>query len=282
MKNIEIEQKLSQINLQNYSLEELNTNLQLIKEKYVEKDQQEEAKQIWVYQRILEIHKLYVKAFSLLKNKQYYKGWCVLEQIEITINSLKRHFQYNEKEYYLWNIEKSVLNLQVIFPYKLFNSIEILHKSEKCSICGKIVKIRNLCEHIVGEIYNGEMCYREVVDAEILNVSLVENPGNKFSVFFLVDENTGEQIDQYNYDDIDYLFSIINNPYEQWDLEVSQQVVTKNDYGNIDRNDLCPCGSNKKFKNCCGLNIGKKYPHYEFIVNNPNYRAILSNTIKKK
>ncbi|XCY67577.1 SEC-C metal-binding domain-containing protein [Streptococcus iniae] len=24
------------------------------------------------------------------------------------------------------------------------------------------------------------------------------------------------------------------------------------DFSNVKRNDLCPCGSGKKFKNCCG------------------------------
>ena len=27
---------------------------------------------------------------------------------------------------------------------------------------------------------------------------------------------------------------------------------TKNNFGKIPRNQLCPCGSGKKFKHCCG------------------------------
>lgn len=282
MKNSEIENKLSLIHTQQYSLEDFDSELQRIKEEYVKDDKQIEAKQIWIYQTIIEIHKLYLNAFNLLKNKKYYEGWCQLERTEITISSLKRHFQYDKKVFGLWDIEKKVKNLQVIFPYRLFASSEILKKTKECSVCGKEISIRNSCGHVVGEIYNGEMCHRIVTEADILGVSLVENPGNKYSVMFLKDEKTGEQKDQYNYDTVDYLFDLITEPYESWELEVSQRTMTKKDYGNIGRNDPCLCGSGKKFKKCCGLNIGKKYPHYEFIVLNPSTKTMITNTLKSK
>jgi len=282
MKNSEIENKLRKIHTQQYSLEDFDAELQLIKKEYVKNDKQEEAKQIWIYQTIIEIHKLYLNAFNLLRNKKYYEGWCQLERVEITISSLKKHFQYDKEEYSLWHIEKTVRNLQVIFPYRLFASSEILKKKKKCSICGKEISIRNSCGHIVGEIYNGEMCHRIVTEAEVLGISLVENPGNKYSVMFLKDEQTDEQIDQYNYDTVDYLFKHISEPYENWDLEVSQRTIKKEDYGNVGRNEKCPCGSGKKFKKCCGLNIGKKYPHYEFVVRNPSSKTMFTNTLKNK
>ena len=282
MKNVEIEIKLRKIHEQKYSLEEFNADLQVIKGIYVKENKQEEAKQIWIYQTIIKVHKLFIEAFNLLKSKQYYQGWCQLERIEITIRDLKKHFLYDKEQYKLWQIEKTVKNLQVIFPYRLFGSSEILKKKKKCSICGKEISIRNSCGHIVGEIYDGEMCYRIVTEAAILGISLVQNPGNKFSVMFMNDEKTGEKIDQYNYDTIDYLFNYIEEPYDNWDLKVTQQVITREEYGGIERNEPCICGSGKKFKKCCGLNIGKKYPHYEFIVYNSYSKTIFTNIIKDK
>ncbi len=282
MKNNKIEDKLKIIHKQTYSLNQFDIALQKIKEEYVKEDKQEEAKQIWIYQTIIEIHKLFTNAYTLLKNKQYYEGWCQLERIEITISSLKKHFLFDKEQYKLWYIEKSVKNLQVIFPYRLFASSELLEKKKKCSVCDKEISIRTPCGHIVGDIYNGEMCHRIVTEVEVLGISIVQDPGNKFSVMFMTDETTGEQIDQYNYETIDYLFEHIEEPYEDWDLEVSQRVVTKEDYGNIERNKPCVCGSGKKFKKCCGLNIGKKYPHYEFIVRNPTNITMFTNTVKKQ
>lgn len=262
------------------SLTELNREFQKNKEKLVKLNKQQKAKEIWICQRIIEIHQLYRNAFKLLKSKSYYESWCLLEKIEITIKGLKRHFKYKKSEFFLWNIEKSVTNLQVIFPYRLFASSEILKKKKECSICNQEISIRNPCGHIIGEIYNGEMCQRIVTEAEILGISLVENPGNKYAVMFLTDEKTGKQIDQYNYQTIDYLFCHINSPYEIWDLEVSEREIKKGDYKNIGRNDKCSCNSGKKFKKCCGLRIGEKYPHYEFILVNPIDKTLLLNTLK--
>lgn len=269
MTNNDIENKLQLIHTQKFSLEDFDMELHSIKEEYVKRDKQKDAKQVWIYQTIIEIHRLYLNAFKLLKEKNHYEGWCQLERIEITISCLKRHFQFDKSEYRLWHIEKTVKNLQVIFPYRIFASSEILKKKKKCSICDKEISIRKSCGHVVGEIYNGEMCHQIVTEAEVLGVSLVENPGNKYAVTFLKDEQTNEQIDQYNYTTVDYLFENISDPYEHWDLKVSQQIIRKGDYGNISRNEPCSCGSGKKFKKCCGMKIGKKFPHYEFILRSP-------------
>lgn len=273
--------RLLNIHLLSYEdLTELYQELQKEKEDFVKENNQEKAKELWICQTIIKIHKLYQNAFKLLKDKSYYEGWCQLERIEITISVLKRHFKYDKKKFFLWHIEKSVTNLQVIFPYRLFASMEALKKKKECSICNKEISIRNPCGHIVGEIYNGEMCHSIVTDVDILGISLVENPGNKYSVMFLKDEKTEEQVDQYNYQTVDYLFAHINSPFEFWDLEVSERVIKKSDYGNIGRNDKCTCNSGKKFKKCCGLKIGEKYPHYEFIVINPSDKTLLTNTLK--
>jgi hypothetical protein len=124
------------------------------------------------------------------------------------------------------------------------------------------------------------MCHRIVTEVEVLGISLVENPGNKISVMFLKDEKTDEQVDHYNYETMDYLFEHIKSPYDYWDLEVSQREISKKDYGDVGRNDTCPCKSGKKFKNCCDKKIGEKYPHYEFILANPNAKTMLTNTLK--
>lgn len=277
MKNNEIIEKLSSLHLQSFSLEDFDNELQLNKEHYVSIDDQQQAKLLWIYQTIVKIHSEYRQAFDLLKAKKYYDGWCKLERVEIIFRRLKKHFSFDKSLYYLWHIEKSVKNLQVLFPYRLFASSELLKKKKICSVCDKEVTIRNSCSHIVGEIYNGEMCYRVVTESEVLGIALVENPGNKYSVMFLKDEKTDAQIDHYNYDTIDYLFDLINWPYESWDLEVSEKEVKDNSWGKVGRNDTCPCGLNKKYKNCC---MKKKIPHYEFIVTNPTNKRLLTNTLK--
>lgn len=281
MKNEEIVRRLNDIPNKIFLLDEFKNELQLKKEDFVKQNDQKGAKQTWIYQTVVEIHSLYQEAFSLLQSKQYYEGWCKLERIEIAISGLKRHFHFDKTQFRLWQIEKNVKNLQVIFPYKIFASSEILKKKKKCSICDKEITIRKPCGHIVGEIYNGEMCHRVITEAEVLGLALVKNPSNKYSVPFLTDEKTGKQIDQYNYNAVEYLFNCIKSPYDFWELEVSQKETKKEDFGKTGRNDDCPCHSGKKFKKCCMENIGKKYPHYEFILKNPSDETFLLNTTKK-
>lgn len=130
MKNEEIIDKLNELHSQSFSLEDLNSQIQSAKEDSVKTGNEEQAKLLWIYQRIIEIHSLYVNAFNLLKCKNYYKGWCQLEKIEITFKNLKKHFSFNKTIYHLWDIEKSVKNLQVLFPYRLFASSELLKKKK--------------------------------------------------------------------------------------------------------------------------------------------------------
>lgn len=267
MKNEEIIDKLNTLPERSFPLCNFIDELQRIKTEYVRQDLQDAAKQIWIYQTTVKIHNLYIEAFDLLKNKEHYKGWCKLEEVEILLGFLKNHYQYDQNSFCLHQIEKTIKNLQVIFPYKLFASSEMLIQEEKCSICNKVVSIRKPCGHIIGEIYNGEMCHRIVTKCKLLGISVVPNPEHKYAVLFLSNNNGKTQDDHYDYHVIDTLFEKLDNPYDDWDLKVYQYTITKSYYGDIPRNDLCVCGSGKKFKKCCALNIGKKYPHFEFIFN---------------
>lgn len=269
MKNKQIINKLSALHKPSFSFENFLTEIHTIKNKYVLKNNQEQAKLLWCYQAIVEIHKNFNHAFILLKDKKYYKAWCQLEQIEISFKWLKRHFIYNKDEYYLLHIEKSVKNLQILYPYRLFGSSELIKKKKKCSVCNKEILLRNPCGHVVGEIYDGEMCHRIVTEAEVLGLSVVENPGNKYSVMFTIDPKTNEKVDHYNYDSVDYLLKVIDSPYEKWNLEVMTKYHPHENYKDIGRNDKCPCNSRLKYKKCCLKEKGIKYPHYEFIVKNP-------------
>ena len=156
MKIEEAEKEVLKIHEVKSSLDNLDQELQELKKEFVKEDKQAEAKRIWILQTIIKIHSDFRDVYKLLKSKEYYEGWRKLEQIEIILSSLKKHFSYDENSYKLWQIEKAVKNLQVIFPYRLFASSEILKKKKKCSVCDKEISIRKPCGHIVGEIYTGK------------------------------------------------------------------------------------------------------------------------------
>ena len=276
----EIENKLLNLGVYNVNFDKLHSKILSSKQVFVSKNLQNEAKKLWIYEQIITIHKEYNLCFKLLKEKSYYSAWCKLETIEIYFSNLQRHFSYNETKYKLFHIEKSVKNLQTVYPYRLFTSHEIVEKETKCSVCDKKTLIRNNCGHKVGEIYNGKMCHKIVTDFEVLGFAIVENPVDKYTVLFSTDPNTNKKKDQYNYAALDYFISVVSNPYEPWDLIVHDKYLPHENFKNHRADDYCPCNSSKKYGECCLEEKGIKYLHYEYIVKIPLNKQFFSNTLK--
>lgn len=65
---------------------------------------------------------------------------------------------------------------RLVFPKPLFASIGTLIMESRCSICQSIY---GECDHLAGRAYMGNLATRVVVDAKLLEISLVEKPANK-------------------------------------------------------------------------------------------------------
>lgn len=222
------------------------------------------AKHIWCLEHTVEVQRLYLKAFQELKERKYFEAWCTLEQVKLGLGRLRRHFEAHWEECRLAFIEKITSTLQKLYPYKLFASPELLEISKSCTICGKRVSIRNHCGHDVGEIYNGEYCGRRVDESKILGVAMVRDPLQKYSVAFLTDPKTGQRVDHYNYATVEYLAKRWPTPYADWSAEWTQRLHPKSKFGQVGRNDKCPCESGKKYKKCCMNLNGIMRPHIIF------------------
>ncbi len=244
--------------------------LKNIKAQAVQKNDQETAKQVWCYEKIANIQHTYLSAFSKMKEEGYYDAWCLLERVEIELNSLMRHYVVDGDDIYqLKFIEKHTEQFQTLFPYKLFLSPAYLYIEKKCSICDKIVSIREPCGHKKGEIYNGEECLHVITKFEILEVSIVPNPVQKYSVLFLKDSETNEQIDHYDYSLVKYAIDGLRNPFDPWDVRWTKIRQPHSLFQHVDRNDKCPCGSGKKYRKCCLKKSGVLRPHVEFLFHVP-------------
>ena len=228
--------------------------LSSIKKKAVYESDQLIAKVAWCFETIGEIQDKYVESLVHFSNDEFYKGWCLLERCEILIGFLDKHFHEKNNEFGIEHIRIYTKKFQSIFPYKTFISPSFILK-HRCSVCQKLITPRNQCGHEIGEIYNGKMCHKIAETIEILEISIVENPVQKYSVVFL------EGGDQYNYGTIKYIVKKISSPWDTWDYEKSKKLVPK--YQNVGRNELCPCGSGKKYKKCC-LRKKQEIDHFEF------------------
>lgn len=254
--------------LEDYKKSTFQNDLIELKKEFLDNDNQEMAKLTWCIETMYNIQYLYIQVWDELKKKNFYEAWCKLEKCEIALKNLQKHKTHLFEQLGFSEIFSLVLKLQNLYPYKLFMSPEILEKKVRCNICNSIVSMRNHCGHLIGEIYNGELCVRIVEDMEFLGVAMVEEPVQKYSVPFMTDEETGTQIDQYNYQLIKYLLEHYNDDIYGWDVHYTTKKYSIDYFKRTERNDKCPCESGKKFKNCCLPKKVVDMPHVEFIFKN--------------
>jgi hypothetical protein len=235
--------------------EEYWIKLKLIKKDAVLEPDQLTAKTAWCFETIGEIQDKFLSSYICFLNGEFYKGWCKLEECEILIKSLDRHFLDTNDEFGIEHIRVHVKNFQDIFPYTKFFSPSYILRF-RCSICNKLITPRGKCQHYLGDIYDGVMCSKIAEVIKINEISIVENPVQKSSVVF----PNGE--DNYNYDVVRYVVKKLNSPWQPWKYEKSKKLIKK--YTKIGRNESCPCGSGIKFKKCC-LNKKIEMDHYDLI-----------------
>lgn len=250
----------------NEKLKSIEANILENKEIAVSENNQILAKEYWCIQQIFTANKFYINAFNLMKADKFYKSWCDLEKAELKIYFLSKHYDVTSNEYKIAFIKNHITKFQSLFPYKVFFSTELLEKKIQCSICDSIITPRRKCEHVQGEIYNGEMCSRHITDGEFLGLAIVENPVHKYAVAFSANDDNK---DTYDYSLLKYLIKRLQSPFNNWDVEMTKRRHPHTNFKYIGRNDKCPCGSGKKYKKCCLKKSGVLMPHAEFIFTDP-------------
>lgn len=272
-----IEEIKTTLSSQTFSPDPLIINeLQSLKKTAVENRDESAANELWCYEQIYNIKKGYHDAFLKMKDavslsdvldekgydspksKCYEEIWNLLDRCDMSISSLEENYCIVDAKMNLFcvnEIEEDCQKLFPLFPYKIFFSREQIIKKEKCSVCGKVVSVRNPCEHKIGKLYMGEMCYREVVDVKLLGASMVTKPFDRYAIAKI-------QGEKFDFSLLDYISPRIH-PYSKWSYKIENELLPQ--YNKIGRNDKCPCGSGKKFKFCIRDDEDKHYKkHYIF------------------
>jgi len=239
----------------------IGKELSRLKQLAVEEDDEGTAKDIWCLEHILIIQGEYVEAFAQMKQGNYLVAWRALAQVEVNLSFLARHFSERNGEYRIHFIEQHVARFQKLFPYPIFASPEFVHIRKACTICGREVSLRNPCGHRVFEIYGGEMCGRRIEKAEVLGISLVRHPLNKYAVMLPL---KSDGTDPYNYSLVRYAVDRLASPFHVWTLQETRMRHPHGRYRHVGRNDPCPCESGQKYQECCLPTSGVMRPHYEF------------------
>jgi hypothetical protein len=251
--------------------DQLLVDLSATKQRAVEHGDDGMARAVWCLERMIEVQSLYLKAFAELESGEFYPAWCTLERCEIALDSLDSHYEERGNRFGLAFIDAHVGRFQSLFPYKLFISPALLISEARCSICGTRFAPRSRCAHRVGEIYDGVQCLREIAKYRVLEVSMVPNPVQKYSVLFL---GQGPVEDDYDYSTVRYVAAGLSSPWHGWTYEWTRSRHPHDLYSHVGRNDPCPCESGEKYKNCCLNEPGVLRPHCEITFDQPPPRGL--------
>ena len=109
-----------------------------------------------------------------LKDDDPALAWNYLVDAQTAVESaMQAHALANDMENY---VERLAILEKVLFPPQLFFSPGMIIREARCSICNEEY---GECDHVQGRPYMGQMCVRKIIEADIEEVSLVENPANK-------------------------------------------------------------------------------------------------------
>lgn len=224
-----------------------------------------EANSFWIVETIASIQCEFRKAFSFMKASRFYNAWCTLEVCEIAARSLLRHYTITKNDAhrigYIWTM---VERWQSLFPYKIFISPELLKKSIKCSICNTNISLRNPCGHKKGGLYNGEQCNHIVTKCDLLWMSLVTNPVQKYSVLFRESKENSAPQDHYDYALVKLVSNRAESPFHEWHETCERRIHSVASLGNFARRNPCPCQSGLRFNRCCSSKSEITIPHRQF------------------
>jgi hypothetical protein len=230
---------------------------------------EELANRAWFLRKVVVVRTNYISAIQDFREERYYEGWCKLEQVEIDLDTLQKNPFYNCDMYDVEYLAEQVRQWQSLFPYKVFLSPEMIIRRRECSICGQSVDPWSSCRHEVFKVYNGKECYRIIKDCELLGVSLVLDPVQKYSVARVFTEDSdGKKTDQFNYSPIKFVTDRISSAFSRWSVERTHRRQPHNLFM-VKEGDPCPCESGRLSRDCCLREDGVLRPHLQFDFDEP-------------
>lgn len=205
---------------------------------------EELANNCWRESESLKVNIRYIEAFDKIKAQKYRDAWNDLERCEIDADSIERN---SDSSFFIKSrcnfIKNQVAKWQSLYPYCVFTSPGFKVGHYTCSICSHKIRPRSRCSHVKGKIYNGELCVHVAHDMEILEISIVTKPVQKFSVV-----HNDETLD---FSLINHLSDLLDNAFEDWDAHWSSKSFPIKKFSQVEPSAECPCKSGNKFEECC-------------------------------
>ena len=252
-------------------------NLSQLKKEAVDTGDQLTAKAVWSLETAGRIQDHFISAFKLIRSEDCEKAWQQLDRCATELIFLDKHLSFDEEndEFGLEYIRVQTKQIQELYLLTWGASPAFIYKKVRCSICGAKITLRSECGHISGEIYDGEMCGSVVEGIEILHIALVENPAQKYSVFF-PDGNDNDLLEP-----VKFLGRHLKTPWQRWSCYKETRRQYHPVFKDVGRNDSCPCGSERKYKRCCFGNE-ESFPHFQFTFEEGSATALPSLEVHRR
>ena len=238
-------------------------NISDVKKTFVNQNDQLGAKAAWCLEVVANIQDCFVKSHLSLKDGQFKEAWELLAQCETGVKALGRHFTELDGEFGIEHVRIHAAQLQELFQLKWGLSPGFLFEEVHCSVCNFTRSLRKDCGHIVGEIYDGEICGNIVVKAKLLEISIVDSPAQKYSIIWPDDKYLPQ------FFTLKYLADELLSPWDVWSFQKEIRRDYHPSFNNVGRNASCPCGSDLKYKRCCmRKDTVPDFPHFQFLFEN--------------
>jgi hypothetical protein len=218
----------------------------------------------WYLHCYSELRRRFIESFNQIKGGEHYQAWCNLEQVEIAIAWLERNAFYDGSKFEIVEWAETVGRWQSLYPYKLFLSPEFAIKKAACGVCGIAMDPWSPCIHEVGRVYRGQPCTRRILDAQVLSISLVTDPVQKYSVPFIRSEGGAEKVDHYDYSVLKFAVDRLASSVSRWSVRWMEVYRSHELYRHVASSDSCPCGSGRPYNSCCVQRPGVLAAHLEF------------------
>lgn len=193
---------------------------------------------------------------SLIENR-YKNSWDILQDCLDEAKIVGEFVDIKDRKE-IPEIVAILLQYEKLYPYRVFASSEYIVSKSHCSICGKSMQSLS-CPHRKGKLYWGDFAI-EMIDEikELQAVCLVSHPEDKRCIIELHEDRDIPEKEKFK--KLDEFVKLKINPLQNFEIETKIEQRRDTKIQKVNRNDLCPCGSGKKFKRCC---INRMYYNHE-------------------
>jgi hypothetical protein len=223
-----------------------------------EDESEEVLNEVYLLNKFIKLMGSYSAIWMNIAGSKFADSWHSLQDSLDHLRSVKK-FSKGTGIRLIDFLENQLIELGKLYPYNLFFSMGAKVDWFECSICGKDIDSLE-CEHIKGELYRGKLAYGMAKGiGSIDHVAMVKYPQDKRCVIKYEDD--GPQFMPVRYL-ADLLTSKTMNPLSFHHLVFSKRMEKNTEFKKLPRNEICFCGSGRKFKKCC---IDKEFIEFEHI-----------------